>query len=165
MGVAALQNLVCAVQSVIAVVRPNDERLARLLEDSGAKITVCENAHEGMGASLACGVRAAQESDGWLVALADMPLIRRGTIRSVARLIEEGAPLAAPIYQGTRGHPVGFGAEFRAELMQLSGDQGARSLLSRNPDKVVLFNCDDPGILQDIDAPQDLKILSRRNPG
>src|SRR5436190_8596899 len=70
-GVAACGNLVAAVADVIAVVRPGDASLAAALAGAGARVVVCPRADDGMGASLACGVRAASGARGWIITLAD----------------------------------------------------------------------------------------------
>jgi molybdenum cofactor cytidylyltransferase len=59
-----------------------------------------------------------------------------------------------PFYQGQRGHPVGFGAEHGEALRGLDGDTGARALLAAN--RVARLDLDDPGILRDVDTPDDL---------
>jgi len=41
-------------------------------------------------------------------------------------------------------------------LLELDGDRGARALLSANPEQVVEVPVEDPGILLDIDTPQQL---------
>ena len=87
---------------------------------------VCDNAAEGMGASLACAARAAGEADGYLVALADMPFVRRTTIAAVRDALAGGAPLAAPYFRARRGHPVGIARRFLHELLALRGDEGAK---------------------------------------
>ena len=56
------------VSEVVAVVRPDDHALAAALGANGARIVRCANADDGMGASLACGVRAAREANGWVIA-------------------------------------------------------------------------------------------------
>ncbi|HET9699539.1 MAG TPA: nucleotidyltransferase family protein [Burkholderiales bacterium] len=156
MAVAALRSLRAAVPAVVAVLRRDDDALARLLEYEGARVSACPRAGEGMGASLAWGVAQAAGADGWLVALADMPFIRPPTVAGVARALERGAPIAAPVHAGRRGHPVGFAAALREELLALGGDQGARALLIRHAAAVVAVECDDPGVLLDIDEPADL---------
>ena len=78
------------------------------------------------------------------------------TIRTVATALQQGAPIAAPAYKGERGHPVGFGAALRDELLKLDGDQGARAVVERHRDSVQLIECDDPGILFDVDRKSDL---------
>lgn len=156
MAVAALRNLQAALPDVVVVVSPESDRLAGLFAGSGARVTVCPHAERGMGASLAWGVESASGAEGWIVALADMPFIRPQTIAAVARVLEAGALCAAPFHSGRRGHPVGFAAALRAELLVLDGDEGARSVLTRHAAQLERVDCDDPGILRDIDRPADL---------
>jgi molybdenum cofactor cytidylyltransferase len=111
-----------------------------------------------MGASLAAGIQASEDAEGWIVALADMPRIQIATIEAVARALDGGAPIVAPYYNGQRGHPVGFGAEHRDALLSLDGDSGARALLDSQ--RVMRLDVDDAGILRDIDTPEDLRALS-----
>ena len=155
-GRRACANLVAAVADVIAVVRPGDDELAQELAAAGARVTVCPNAQAGMGASLAHGVEAARNAGGWVIALGDMPRIRPDTIKLVAQALNDGAEIVAPAYRGERGHPVGFSARFRSELTALSGDSGARAVLERHQDKIRLIECDDPGVMFDIDRRDDL---------
>jgi len=156
-GLAAAKHLLEALPESIAVVRPRAQRLGKILRDAGCNTVVCKNANEGMGTSLAAGVRAAPEADGWVVALADMPFIRTETVRTVARAISEGAAIAAPVYRGERGHPVGFARRFLNELSSLHGDDGARQFIKQHPEWVKLFEVDDPGAVRDIDKPSDLE--------
>ncbi len=165
MAVAALRHLRAAVPAVVAVVRDEDDPLARLLRAEGARVSACPRAGEGMGASLAWGVGRAAQAEGWVIALADMPFIRPLTIAAVARALEGGALIAAPVHAGRRGHPVGFGAGLREALLALGGDQGARSLLARHAARVVEIECEDPGILLDVDRPEDLSSRSAASNG
>ncbi len=156
-GVAAARNLLAAVPDVVAVVRPGDFPLADLLEQEGCYVTVCPHAARGMGASLAHGVAARRGADGWLVVLADMPLIDSETVAAIARELEAGKHLVAPVFKGERGHPVGFGKRFAAQLLALDGDAGARDIIAAHISELALIACDDPGILRDIDRRDDLK--------
>ena len=52
---------------------------------------------------------------------------------------------------------VGFAAELYSELVRLSGDDGARRLVSRYP--ALAVDVDDAGVLVDIDTVQDLAAL------
>jgi len=155
-GIAALRNLRAAVFEVIAVVRTGDDKLAALFEAEGVRVIRAERADEGMGASLAAGVAAAADADGWLVALADMPWIAPATHAHVAAGLRDGAQIVAPYYNGRRGHPVGFAAALRGELLALDGDQGARRVLGAHRDAVTPIDVDDAGALRDVDRPQDL---------
>ena len=152
----AARNLLAATPDVIAVVRWGDFPLYDMLEQEGCQVTMFQGAERGMGASLAHGVAQARGADGWIVALADMPRIAPGTIRSVIGALQQGALIAAPVYKGERGHPVGFGAALRDELLKLDGDVGARAVMDRHRESLQLIECDDPGVLFDVDRKSDL---------
>lgn len=156
LGVAAARNLLAALPDVLAVVRPGDDELARLLKAAGCEVTICADAVRGMGCSLAHAIGMRRNAGGWIVALADMPALKPATILSVAKAIEGGAVLAAPAYKGARGHPVGIGSRFRDDLLKLHGDAGARDIVVAHRNEIVLIECDDPGVLLDIDRPEDL---------
>ena len=158
--IKAARSLSGAVDQVVAVIRPGEHQLARLLAAQGATITVYPTADQGMGTSLAWGVCASADADGWLVALGDMPFIRARTSQQIAEQLRHGALLAAPTYAGRRGHPVGFARIFGARLRRLSGDRGARTLLRQYQECLTLVSTTDPGILLDIDLPEDLAVLS-----
>src|SRR5688572_9770261 len=128
----AARNLLAATSDVVAVVRWGDFPLYEMLEQEGCQVTMFQDARRGMGASLAHGVAQARGADGWVIALADMPRIAPATIRSVIAALQDGVPIAAPACKGERGHPVGFGAALREELLALNGDQGARAVLERH---------------------------------
>jgi molybdenum cofactor cytidylyltransferase len=155
-GVAALKHLAAAVDSVIAVARPGDNAMASAFAAHGARVSICPHANDGMGASLAWGVRGAAAAAGWIIALADMPWIDPATIARVVAGIRGGALLAAPQFHGARGHPVGVAARFYGELAALSGDEGAKQLLAARASSVQLIDVNDAGVLRDIDTPADL---------
>ncbi len=156
LAVAAASNMVAALTRVVAVVRWGDEALAAQLRGSGAEVIFCPDAARGMGHSLACAVAACQQAGGWVVALADMPAIRPDTIAAVAKMVASGAAIAAPCYRQQRGHPVAFATQWRKDLLALRGDQGARRIIERQRSRLVMVECDDPGVVLDIDLPADL---------
>lgn len=115
------------------------------LEDAG---------HAGMGDSIAAAVRATAEANGWLILPGDLPLVRPNTLLRVADALR-GQSVVVPVFQGRRGHPVGFARCCGPALAALSGDRGAASVVRCNdaPDMVV----DDEGCVTDIDTLWDLK--------
>jgi len=70
--------------------------------------------------------------------------------------VEAGAPAAAPDFGGRRGHPVLFSASLLPDLARASGDAGAREALARLGDRVARIACAHPGVLFDVDRPEDL---------
>lgn len=107
----------------------------------------------GMGHSIAAGVSAMGDADGWLILPADMPLLQPSTILAVAEGLEH-YPVCYAQYRGMQGHPVGFGTELYSELMALQGDEGARRIVARYAGQPI--QVDDPGVHIDIDTVEDL---------
>lgn len=108
----------------------------------------------GMGYSIAAGVTASLDAAGWLVLPADMPMVTVETIRRIAAAVRQH-PVAYPQHAGRRGHPVGFGLELAADLVNLTGDEGARRIVARYP--ALPVDVDDPGVLMDFDTEEDFQ--------
>lgn len=155
-AVQAARHLRASLDKVLVVVRADASPLKKLFEMEKCRVVICADADEGMGASLACAVRAAGEARGYLVALADMPFVRPSSIAAVREALEKGAPLAAPYFRTRRGHPVGFSGSFFNELSKLTGDEGAKRLLAAHENQLVKIPVGDPGVIRDIDRPSDL---------
>lgn len=107
----------------------------------------------GMGFSIAAGVAARADAGGWLVLPGDMPLVVPATLCRVAAMLTS-QPVVFAQHLGRRGHPVGFSAELYSDLIQLTGDEGARRLVARYPSYGL--EVDDPGVLVDVDTKADL---------
>lgn len=149
----ALQSLCgAALDGVLAAVPPGSP-LAQHLAAQATLVEVSDHA-EGMGRSLA---RAAAlipaHWDAVVVSLGDMPFVRSETID---RLVDCAAPdaIVRPRHEGRPGNPVLWGRSYFAALTGLRGDEGGRSLLrGRQPTYV---DCDDAGVLFDVDTPEAL---------
>ena len=158
-GLAAGINLVQVIPQTIAVVRRENHALQKLLKETGIEVITCAEHEQGMADSIAAAIRYSSNlphTDGFIIALADMPFINPATITEVAQQVKKGAPIVVPTYRGQRGHPVGFSAKFGPELEKLKGDVGARSILQRHSAEVHLYETLDRGILMDIDTSSDI---------
>ena len=152
--VASARALLAALPRVVAVVRPDEDRVAELLRGLGCEVTVCVDADTGMAASLRCALDEASSASGWVIALGDMPHVQPATIAAIAQALADGATIAAPMLQGRRGNPVGFSRALLPQLLALEGDQGARGILQTH--EVTAVAVDDAGIFSDVDRPADL---------
>lgn len=114
----------------------------------------------GMGDSIARGVRATAHANGWLILPGDLPLVQPDSILRVAQALVT-ATVVLPFWEGQQGHPVGFSADCGSDLMALTGDTGAASVvrMQRRVGLVRELHLDDPGIALDIDTVEDLKLL------
>lgn len=139
---------------VVVTLPPDRPARAKVLDGLGAEVAVLPDAAEGMAASLRHGARVA--GGALMVLPADMPEIDTADLLAVL-----AAHAAAPdaILRGasgeTAGHPVLFPADLRADLAQLAGDEGARSVLARHRDRVQRVPLPGRHALTDLDTPED----------
>lgn len=153
-----LENLLRSrLQEVIVVLGFGAEEIRPRVEAKGVRVAVNPRYKEGMASSLRVGLDALDpRAEGILVALADQPFIPPEVID---RLIEafQGTSkgIVVPTFQGRRGHPVIFHRRYMEELRSLSGDQGGRELLHRNPEDLLGVEVDCPGVITDIDTLED----------
>ncbi|WP_287031050.1 nucleotidyltransferase family protein [Pseudomonas sp. UBA6310] len=147
---AALHTLQGVAEELVVVVRADNAALIERLRGQPCSLLVVET--NGLGHSLAQAVRAHPAEQGWLVALGDMPYVRRDTLLAVAEAIRPQG-LVAPVYQNQLGHPRGIGSAHREQLLALDGERGAQTLFQG--DAVQRLALDDPAVLRDIDRPGD----------
>ncbi|HWA61031.1 MAG TPA: nucleotidyltransferase family protein [Caulobacteraceae bacterium] len=113
---------------------------------------------QGLSATLRAAIAALPaDASGAYLFLGDMPDVPASVLAPLAQALEAGALAAAPVCGGRRGHPVLFCAALFPLLAGLTGDEGAREVLKGLGDRLALVPTDDPGVLTDIDTPQELK--------
>lgn len=152
-----VSQMLCTLSHVIVVVQPEDDIQESLPEQ--AQVVEAKQAHLGMGHSLAAGIQAIERHTAWvLVALADMPWLTRSTVDTVInRITTLDHGIVRPSYKGKQGHPVGFTQNYYAQLAGLTGDLGARDLIRSEKSNLHLCPVEDPGVLTDVDRPDQLK--------
>jgi CTP:molybdopterin cytidylyltransferase MocA len=142
-----------------------------VLADLPLKLVGCERWSQGMGDSLAAGVRAVVGAfplaSAVLVCLADQPLLSAAQLRAMLQR-HQAMPdrIMATQYADLQGPPVLFPRDCFAALTALSGPHGARTLLRQETARVEVFAS--PAWV-DVDTPQDLEqvrsLLAEPNDG
>jgi molybdenum cofactor cytidylyltransferase len=139
----------------IVVVRPGDEAVMSLVREHAASIVENDSAADGMGTSIAAGVKHAGNVEGVMVILGDMPLIRQSTCRELLAALREhpDKTIVVPTCEQRRGHPVLFRRTHFSDLMALNDDTGAKHILAANAATLLSVPTTDTGVLADIDVP------------
>jgi molybdenum cofactor cytidylyltransferase len=145
--------------SALLAGRPVLDHVLAAVQTSGLPhhVVLADVSRPGMADSIAAGVQATVNAAGWLILPADLPLVRGETLRAVAAALSRH-PVAVPVCQGERGHPVGFSAACRQGLLDLKGNQGAAPVLRAYQaiNSVAFLDLDDIGSVTDIDTVEDL---------
>lgn len=94
-----------------------------------------------------------KEVDSALLLLGDQPLI---TAQDIDILIstyrKTGKSIIAPTYEGKRGNPILFDASLFPELLEITGDEGGRSVLERHRDEIATVEMGNPLANIDVDT-------------
>jgi molybdenum cofactor cytidylyltransferase len=117
---------------------------------------------QGIAGSVKRGIAALPAAiDGALVCLGDMPRVTSGLLDRLIAAYNpvEGRALCIPTWRGKRGNPVLIGKRFFAEMQAITGDVGARPLISQYPELTCEVEMEDDAVLVDIDTPQALEGL------
>lgn len=133
-----------------------------LLTGYRVKLVRNDRWEEGMGTSLAKGVKALDGANcgGILVCLGDLPFLSSLMVGRVIEVFRQNGceRIVVPKVKGRRGHPVIFPGSYRKELGEITGDEGARSILNSAGDNLTEVEVHSPEICQDIDRQSDLPV-------
>lgn len=146
-----LQHAQATGLAVHVVTRPENSEVQALCRTQQVPVTLIDS--RGLGESIAAGVCATAQWDGWLIQLADMPFVPANVFLDVASALQNH-PLVRPKVGQQPGHPVGFSRSWFGKLSQLVGDNGARDLL--RGESVYFIQLDDADSQRDIDLPSQL---------
>jgi molybdenum cofactor cytidylyltransferase len=151
------------VSPVVLVTAPGDEALQSWAREAGVPAAVNPAPERGMLSTIREGLAAlggtaelARRGEVVLVSPADLPGLKPGPVRELLRrMAETGAPLAVPVHQGKRGHPLAIAPALLPEIDTLDLNVGLRQLLDRHADAVLEVETEDPGVVEDVDTPED----------
>ena len=152
------------VAEVAVIGRPGDPALRNEVGQHAPAVPYLENLTPELGqlSSLLVGVSYAEScaADGVMVLPVDIPSVRPATVQALLEAFDRGPePLVRAVYRGRHGHPVIFGRLVFAELHAADLSVGARAVLRRDPARVRELEVDDPGVLRDVDFPDDYRRL------
>ena len=157
------------VTEIIVVGRPDDGPLREEVQRFCPSCSYVTNPapERGQLSSLLAGIDAAEHAgiDGALVIPVDTPLV---TPRTIAAMLDAFSTSAAPIARATHadrhGHPVIFRRDVFDDLRAADPAIGAKAVLHSYADRVLNVDVPDPGVLRDVDEPQEYEKLFRRAP-
>jgi molybdenum cofactor cytidylyltransferase len=146
---------------VVVVAGGEIEGISKVLAGSSVKIVDNPDYADGMSTSILAGLRQINPSAGAvMLALGDQPFVDTATINRILEAFNAHAfGIALPICLGRRGHPVVFDLKYRPDLLKLTGDVGARSVIGTHPDDILEVAVTSKAVLRDIDLPEDYDAL------
>jgi nicotine blue oxidoreductase len=151
------------IPDVIVVGRPEDEALRAHLRGLVPIPTFVENpdAARGQLSSVNAGLAHARARGATAVVVmpVDLPLVRPDSVAALLLAAAGGAPMARVAHAGRGGHPVLFRDVVFDDLRTADPAIGAKAVLRARAGDVLDVEVDDPGVLRDVDAPDDYIAL------
>jgi molybdenum cofactor cytidylyltransferase len=148
------------VDTLVLVTAPEDEDLRYWARQAGVDVAVNPDPERGMLSSIQEGLAALPRDQILLVSPADLPNLRSESVAELLRrTIAARAPLAVPVYQGKRGHPLAIAPALIPEILTLDPTIGLKQLRDRHAAGLLEVAVDDPGVVMDVDTPADYERL------
>ena len=144
--------------NVSVVLGANAELIEETIKDLNVGVFFNEDWQNGMGSSIACGAKELvlhkESFEGILIALVDQPLISSEHFLKMIKNFESGKHqiIVSQTDSGITGPPVLFDVAYLDELKTLQGDEGAKPIIKKHSEKVILIPSED--CLEDIDTPE-----------
>ena len=132
----------------------------------GLDVTLIHNPDyaDGLSSSLRAGLSALPSGiDGALILLGDMPEVQTSVLSDLMAAFTGESAICVPVRHGRKGNPVLWGRSYFAEMRELTGDVGAKPLMSRYEAQLIEIEVATDSIFHDVDAPEDLSRI--RQPG
>ena len=125
-----------------------------------------ERWQNGLGSSISCGIdyvlKQQQQFDGILICLADQPLLTSAYYTEMLELFKmSSVSIIATKYPNKSGVPAVFSAELARELIHLKEDYGARFLMSKYKDEMLVLDAGE--LIVDIDTPETYTALFQKH--
>ena len=123
---------------------------------------------EGMTTSIQAGVRATStQTAGFMICLADLPMIEPADLNQVMAAFREAArhalrPIIRPVHQGKPGNPVIFAAPYKPAILAHQNLRGCQDIVKQNRALVIEVEMATDHILRDVDTPGAYWTLASR---
>lgn len=96
------------------------------------------------------------EVEAVLIGLGDQPQVQERSVRLVVdEYAKSGASLIVPSFQMRRGHPWLVARSLWEEILRMRYPETLRDFLNRHATDIHYVEINDPGILKDLDTPED----------
>ena len=150
-----------SLDDVLLVLGHEAATIAAAVGDWGQRPVLNPDHAAGQSTSLRAGLAALDPiTDGALFLLGDQPQVDATVIdRLIAAHVATGGRIMVPRYGGQPGNPVLFSRDLFPELVRVSGDVGARSVVWAHRDDIVHVDVGDGPPPRDIDTEEDYAAL------
>jgi len=143
----------------VVVLRPDLPGAAEAARRAGARLVVNPRPEEEMLVSIRLGIAGLpKDADAFYVWPADHPAVLASTLARLARSAARDK-VVLPVHRTRRGHPALVGADLIEAIGAIPAGEGLRRLWRARPEVLLEVSVDDPGVLVDLDTPEDYRAF------
>lgn len=149
------------IRNIRVVVGYRANELFPVLERLGVQTIVNTEFSEGMFSSVVAGVRSLPaEVEGFFLLPVDNPVVNKNTLETLQQtFFSTEVGIIYPSYQGLRGHPPLIAKHYVNKVLTWDKPGGMRGLLEQYELDALEVEVVDPGILLDMDTPEDYQRM------
>lgn len=113
------------------------------------KVVINENFNQGMFTSIQRGCKEVN-APTFFITPGDCPLVKKETVQLIA---EHKGNVVIPSFNYKGGHPIKLSSEVKKKILENDPESNLRMVLAGY--KKEYLNVDDPGVIMDVDTPED----------
>ena len=149
-----------SIGELIVVLGYQKEIIEKLIgKNKKIKIVFNKNFENGMASSIKTGLNHfSEKTEAFFICLGDMPLISHNIYNQLIKS-KNNKEIIVPTYKGQQGNPVLFDKSMKDNIMNISGDAGAKKILELNKDKILNLEINDQSITKGFDTQDNFNLL------
>ena len=163
----AIKNILGSAVNEIIVVLGHEKDIIKDIIQNNKKIKFCYNKNykNGISSSIKVGLNnISKKTDAFFICLGDMPDVSQSIYNKLIKTrynynkklkIEHKKEIIIPTYEGRSGNPVLFSKFIKQQIMNISGDEGAKKIIDLNKSKTLYVPLKSDGINLDFDTQED----------
>lgn len=150
---------------IVLVLGAHHHEISSVIKNKNIHIVINENWESGMASSIQSGMKALSglfpEMEGCFISVCDQPYLTGDLFSKMLQLKETSEKeIVVAKYADTLGVPALFSKKYFKQLMELTGEQGAKKIIQQNMNDVESFEFEKGAV--DIDTPSDYNHLKNK---
>jgi molybdenum cofactor cytidylyltransferase len=140
-----------------------DEEILQKSKCLGFNAVKSTEYEKGQSRSIILGMENSKSADGYMFFVADQPFLSYETVNLLLESFEKNpGSIIVPRCKDKNRNPVIFPHKLREELLMLSGDNGGKTVIIKNKDKIVFVDIDKEYEFMDIDTMEDYENVIKK---
>ena len=157
----SVKNILAASIDELIIVLGYQKEIIEKLIDKNNKIKCVFNKdfESGMASSIKTGIdNLSDKTEAFFICLGDMPMVNHDIYNQLIKS-KDNKEIIVPTYKGQQGNPVLFDKSMKENIMNISGDYGAKRILELNKDKILNVETNDQSISKGFDTQANFNLL------